>query len=61
MICTVGAHGLSIEALRRELILRAESLEIPDKQYRIDPLSRVPKDMKALESLGLLGFQGWKA
>jgi phosphoribosylamine---glycine ligase len=61
MICTVGARGLSIEALRRELILRAESLEIPDKQYRVDPLKRVPKDMKALESLGLLGFQGWKA
>jgi hypothetical protein len=61
MICTVGARGASIEALRRELILRAESLEIPDKQYRVDPLKRVPKDMKALESLGLLGFQGWKA
>jgi phosphoribosylamine--glycine ligase len=61
MICTVGAKGTSIQALRNELLARAEAIEIPDKQYRIDPLARVPRDMQALESLGLLGFKGWKA
>jgi phosphoribosylamine--glycine ligase len=61
VICTVGALGLSITGLRKELLARAEMLEIPDKQYRNDPLARVPRDMQALESLGLLGFKGWKA
>lgn len=61
MICTVGARGMSITGLRKELLTRAEMLEIPDVQYRIDPLSRVPRDMQALESLGLLGLKGWKA
>ncbi len=61
VICTVGALGTSISALRKELLARAEMLEIPDKQYRIDPLARVTRDMQALESLGLLGFKGWKA
>jgi hypothetical protein len=60
MICTVGARDMSVESLRKQLLIRAEMLEIPDKQYRVDPLSRVPRDMKALESLGLLGLKDWK-
>ena len=61
LVCTVGAKGVSINGLRKEMLSRAEILEIPDKQYRNDPLSRVPRDMQALESLGYLGFTGWKA
>jgi phosphoribosylamine-glycine ligase len=60
VICTVGARGLSIQALRKELLSRAEMLEIPDKQYRVDPLARVPHDMQALDAMGLLGFKDWK-
>lgn len=56
IVCTVGAVDRSLADLPRVLKDRAEMLEIPNKQYRIDPLDGIAPRMHALETLGLLGY-----
>ncbi len=49
IVCTVAAVGYSVEGLREDLLNLAGDLNIPQKQYRIDPISRVEH---AVDSLG---------
>lgn len=53
IVCCVGATGEGLGRLRDDLLQRADRLEIPNKQYRTDPLDRVDRDLGALRKLGL--------
>lgn len=57
IIGTCAALGTSIPALQKGMLAFARSLNIPHKQFRIDPLSRCEKDMAGLAKLGLLGLK----
>ncbi len=54
-IGTVGATGDNVNQLVVEVLAGAKKLMVPNKQYRIDPLSRATKDLTALGKLGLVG------
>lgn len=47
--CVVGCEAGEVEAARRMLVGRADALEIPNKQYRIDPVSRYETDLPMIE------------
>ena len=51
IIGTVSAMG-SLAEIKASLLTQAESLNIPHKQFRIDPLSRVESDMARLKKMG---------
>lgn len=53
VVCTVGATGQDLGKLRDDLLRRASDLEIPNKQYRNDPLSGMNKRLEDLNKLGL--------
>jgi hypothetical protein len=48
----VGHH---LQHVKDHMLATAKSLEIPQAQFRVDPLSRAERDMNALKKLGLLG------
>ena len=56
IVCTVGAVGRTLDSLPKQLLARAEDLEIPNAQYRVDPLAGVQEDMTKLSKLKLLGY-----
>lgn len=55
IVGTVHHSGTDIRDLQEQLLHKAQGFQIPQAQYRVDPLSRAPRDMKALAKLGLLG------
>lgn len=50
-ICAVVHATQSLDRLQAHVYNIAESLEIPDKQYRLDIGDRVPKDRRAVEKI----------
>jgi phosphoribosylamine-glycine ligase len=52
-IGTVGCTGTSLERMRKQLIDRAKSLDIPDLMYRPDPVSRADAALKFLRAHNL--------
>jgi len=50
--------GEDLATLKREVLDMAKSLSVPNKQYRIDPLSRATRDLTELARLGLVGHTG---
>lgn len=55
IVGTVSAVGPDLKFVKEHLLTTARSLEIPQAQFRVDPLSRAPRDMAALDKLGLTG------
>ncbi len=56
IVCTVGAVGKTVDELVGPLLERAEDLEIPQVQYRVDPLDGVQPRLDALKKLSLSGY-----
>lgn len=55
LIGTVGALGEDVLMLIQEVLALAKHLRVPNKQYRIDPLTRAVRDLTELVRLGLAG------
>jgi len=55
IVGTVNYTGHHLEHVQTHMLATARSLEIPQAQFRVDPLSRAERDMASLEKLGLLG------
>ena len=54
IICTVGSVGTDLKAVRKAVLEVSESLVIPNKQFRIDPVSRADRDLATLGKLGVV-------
>jgi phosphoribosylamine---glycine ligase len=59
-IGVVGVTGSSLAGLQHSALTLAQTLQIPNSQYRTDPVSRGARDMKRLDQLGLLGLKEWR-
>jgi phosphoribosylamine--glycine ligase len=55
IVGTVNFVGHHLQHVKDHMLATAKSLEIPQAQFRVDPLSRAERDMAALKKLGLLG------
>lgn len=54
IVCTVNFTGHKLDHLQAHTLDIAKSLQIPQAQFRMDPISRAPRDYAALEKLGLV-------
>ena len=52
LIGVIGMLGPSITPMRKDILEIADSLKMPSKQYRIDPLTRAEEDWKTLTKQG---------
>jgi len=53
IVCTVGAVGDDLARIREDILRKADDLEIPNKQFRNDPLARAERDLAELRRLKL--------